>query len=110
LEQANVCHAHEFIICTEDGVAQRLIQDFPQKSFYTPSRQQALCPNMKMTRLENVAKALRGEVEEIQIPADVFEKARLTLDRMLAVPITEAEAGQGSAACRCKTTPILVSV
>jgi quinolinate synthase len=110
LEQASVCHAHEFIICTEDGVAQRLIQDFPQKSFYTPSRQQALCPNMKMTRLENVVKALRGDVEEIQIPADVFEKARLTLDRMLAVPITEPEAGQGSAACRCKTTPPLVSV
>jgi hypothetical protein len=65
---------------------------------------------MKMTRLENVAKALRGEVEEIQIPADVFEKARLTLDRMLAVPITEPEAGQGSAACRCKTPPTLVSV
>jgi quinolinate synthase len=110
LEQAHLCSADAFIVCTEDGVAQRLIQDLPHKSFYTPSRQQALCPNMKMTRLENVAKALRGNVAEIQIPADVFEKARLTLDRMLAVAITEGEAGQSSAACRCKTTPTLVGV
>ena len=103
LEQARLCEANEFIICTEDGVAQRLIQDFPHKSFYTPSRQQALCPNMKMTRLENIRNALIGKVEEITIDSHVFEKARLTIDKMLAVPITESEAGQSSAACRCKS-------
>jgi quinolinate synthase len=108
LEQAMLCNAFEFIICTEDGVAQRLIQDFPHKSFYTPSRQQALCPNMKMTRLENVHRALLGEVEAIEIAPDIFEKARQSIDKMLAVPITESQVGQGSAACRCKSTPVLV--
>ena len=62
LEQAAVCNADTFIICTEDGVAQRLEADYPHKNFYTPSKQQAMCPNMKMTRLENIKRALLGQV------------------------------------------------
>jgi quinolinate synthase len=101
----------EFIICTEEGVAQRLTRDLPHKTFYSPDRQQALCPNMKMTRLENIKKALTAQVEPITIEPEVFEKARRSIERMLAVtagmPLTPASSSPaGSAACRC-SQPLL---
>jgi quinolinate synthase len=99
---ANQCDT--FIICTEDGVTQRLQALLPHKTFITPSRQQAICPNMKMTRLEHIAQALRGDVPEITLPETVAIPARATLDAMLAVPVSTAasQAGGSSAACRCK--------
>jgi quinolinate synthase len=95
--------ASAFIVCTEDGVAQRLAVELPHKRFYTPSRMQALCPNMKMTRLENIRKALLGEVAPIEIEPAVESLARLSIERMLAVPTRAGvQPLAGSAACRCK--------
>lgn len=78
--------ARVYIICTEDGVAQRLSEDCPDKLFFTPTRQAAVCPNMKLTRLENIKKALKGDVPEILIPPDVAQAARACIDRMMEVP------------------------
>lgn len=104
LQQASVCEYTDFIICTEDGVAERLRHEYPNKRFITPLKQQALCPNMKMTRLENVRNALRGDVPEIVLEDAVFSRARASIDRMLAVPVSHPEASAGSAACRCKSS------
>lgn len=103
LEQAAVCYADTFIICTEDGVAQRLTADFPHKNFYTPSRSQAMCPNMKMTRLENIKKALLGQVPAVEIEPASFAKARQALDVMMALPVSASAVSAGSAACRCQS-------
>jgi quinolinate synthase len=103
LQQASVCQAETFIICTEEGVAERLRMEHPHKRFITPSRNQALCPNMKMTRLENLKQALQGDVEEITIPEAVAERARQSIERMLVVPVSDASVSAGSAACRCKS-------
>ncbi|MCX5921686.1 MAG: quinolinate synthase NadA [Candidatus Melainabacteria bacterium] len=103
LEQAAVCYADTFIICTEDGVAQRLTADFPHKNFYTPSRSQAMCPNMKMTRLENIKKALLGQVPAVEIEPASFAKARQALDVMMALPVSTSAVSAGSAACRCQS-------
>lgn len=74
-----------FIICTEDGVRQRLEQDCPDKMFFTPTQACAVCPNMKLTRLENVRNVLRDlpESEEIKIPDEIAVKARKSLDLMM---------------------------
>lgn len=76
-----------FIVCTEDGVRARLSQDCPDKLFLTPTRACAVCPNMKLTRLENIRDTLRDlpVAEEIQIPEAIAERARQTLDTMLAI-------------------------
>lgn len=103
LEQAAVCGADTFIICTEEGVAQRLTAEFPHKNFYTPSRSQAMCPNMKMTRLENIKKALLGQVPAVEIDAESFAKARHSLDVMMAIPMPKTTVSAGSAACRCQS-------
>ncbi|MGE0201207.1 MAG: quinolinate synthase NadA [Candidatus Melainabacteria bacterium] len=87
---AIVKHAKEspagvFIVCTEDGVSRRLAQDCPEKLFFTPTRASAICPNMKMTRLENIRKSLQGENTEITIPTDIADKARGCIDSMMAI-------------------------
>ena len=74
-----------FLICTEDGVSQRLTQDCPDKLFITPTRASAICPNMKLTRLENIKKALLGEVPEITIPDEIATPARQCIDSMMRV-------------------------
>jgi quinolinate synthase len=104
LQQAHACDATDFIICTEDGVTERLRHEHPHKRFITPSKQQALCPNMKMTRLENVRNALRGDVAEVVLDDAVFAQARASIDRMLAVPVSDEGVSAGSAACRCKSS------
>lgn len=85
VKAAKESDAPAFIICTEDGVSRRLSEDCPDKLFFTPTRASAVCPNMKLTRLENVKKALLGEVPEIAIPDEVAEKARRCLDSMMAL-------------------------
>lgn len=74
-----------FIVCTEDGVRARLSQDCPDKQFFTPTRACAVCPNMKLTRLENIRNTLRDLEGEITIPEHLAVKARKTLDMMMAI-------------------------
>jgi quinolinate synthase len=86
---AIVAHAKQsdarvFIVCTEDGVSQRLSQDCPDKLFFTPTRASAICPNMKLTRLENIVRSLQGHETEITIPDDIATRARQCLDSMMA--------------------------
>lgn len=81
-----------FIICTEDGVSQRLSQDCPDKLFITPTRAAAICPNMKLTRLENIRKSLLGDNTPIEIAPEVFEPAKACIDTMLRVPRNEKSA------------------
>ena len=45
-----------------------------------------ICPNMKLTSLEDVLKSLQTMSPQITVPADIRERARTSLDRMLAVP------------------------
>jgi quinolinate synthase len=111
LAEAHANPAQTFIICTEEGVAQRLQADLPHKRFWVPSAQQAQCPNMKMTRLEHLHKALLGDVPEITIEPHIAQAATASLQRMLAVTTVPPVVGQalaGSAACRCQQTALAV--
>jgi quinolinate synthase len=86
VQTAKASNARVFIVCTEDGVSQRLTEDCPDKLFFTPTRASAICPNMKLTRLENIKKALLGNVPEILIPEEIAVKARRCIDSMMAAP------------------------
>jgi quinolinate synthase len=86
VQTAKASNKSVFIICTEDGVSQRLSEDCPDKLFFTPTRASAVCPNMKLTRLENIKKALLGEVQDIQIPEEIAVKARQCIDSMMRSP------------------------
>ena len=76
--------AKEFIVGTEIGLIYRLKQDNPDKEFY-PASERAVCPNMKRTTQEKVLWALEELKEEVRVSEDIRNKARLAIDRMLAI-------------------------
>ena len=71
-----------FIIATEQGVVDRLKRDYPDKEFY-PVRNNIVCPNMKMTSLEDVLYVLENEANEIIVNEDIAQKAVKCIDAML---------------------------
>jgi quinolinate synthase len=85
VKTAKESRAKTFIVCTEDGVSQRLSQDCPEKTFFTPTRASAVCPNMKLTRLENIYKSLLGQNTEITIPEEIAIRARRCIDSMMRI-------------------------
>ncbi len=84
-EYCRASEAKKFIIGTEAGILYRLRKENPDKEFILPSGG-LICPNMKLTALEDVLHCLQTLSPQITVPADVRERARTALDRMLAVP------------------------
>ena len=72
----------EFIICTEDGVAYRLLSDSPEKRFYFPEPRPC-CKDMKLNTLDGIVKALTTGEGEVIISKETRRKALIPLDRML---------------------------
>lgn len=73
-----------FIIATEEGVIDRLKRDFPEKEFI-PVKENIICPNMKMTSLEDILHVLETEENEIFVDEEIAKKAVKCIDRMLEV-------------------------
>ena len=67
--------AKNFIVGTEEGILHRLRSENPQKNFYL-AYEGAVCPNMKLTRLEQLYAALKEEKNVIKVPDAVAKKAR----------------------------------
>ncbi len=75
--------ASTFIIGTEMGMLHRLRKSMPEKSFLQPSKG-LICPNMKMTQLEDLYESLKELQHPIEIPEPVLLMALKALDGMLA--------------------------
>ena len=74
--------ASEFAIGTELGIMHRLNKDFGDRKFY-PVNPEALCAFMKTITLDNVISSLETMSPEVRVPADIAQKARVAIDRML---------------------------
>lgn len=83
MNYAKASAQNEFIIGTETSICEHLSYECPEKSFY-PLSKDLLCPNMKLTALTDVWKALNGGGEQIDLEADVIKKARRCIDRMIS--------------------------
>ena len=77
--------ASKFIVGTEAGILYRLRKENPDKQFILPTSR-LVCPNMKLTSLEDVLAALETMAPRITVPEKIRLPAKRTLDRMLAVP------------------------
>ncbi|MEW6308717.1 MAG: quinolinate synthase NadA [Bacillota bacterium] len=77
--------AREFIIGTETGILHELERAAPGKRFHFPVPDKQLCPNMKATNLKKVLTALTDLAPQVTVPEDIASRARVCLDRMLAV-------------------------
>jgi len=74
----------EMIVGTEIGIIHRLKKENPQKKFI-PVSEQAVCPDMKLIRLEKVLRALEDMKPEVKVPEATRVRAKAAVDRMLAV-------------------------
>ncbi|MCC2684761.1 MAG: quinolinate synthetase [Paenibacillaceae bacterium] len=74
----------EFIVGTEDGTGYQLRMDSPHKTFHMATKY-LVCPNMKVNNLKKVVRALETMQPQIYVSPQVAEKARGSLERMLAV-------------------------
>ena len=76
--------ADTFLIATETGILHRLEQKAPGKRF-VPVNREAVCQYMKLTTLEKLRDSLRLGIYEIDVPVDIAARARLVLERMIAI-------------------------
>jgi quinolinate synthase len=72
----------EFIIATELGILHRLEKENPDKRFILISPE-AVCPHMKLARLQDLLRALEEETEEIVLDREICERAVVPIRRML---------------------------
>ncbi len=78
--------AREFIIGTENSIAEHLQYRFPDKEFYVMSKR-LICPNMKLTTLMDVYKScleVGTETQrEIKMSDELIEKAKVCINEMI---------------------------
>jgi quinolinate synthase len=74
--------SEEFIIGTEIGILHKLKKENPEKKFY-PASELADCPNMKLNNLEKLLWSLEDLVYKVEVPADIAQRAKRSIDRML---------------------------
>ncbi len=77
--------ASEFIVGTEMGILYRLRKENPGKRFHLASRA-LICPNMKLTTLEDVRESLETLSPVVTVPEEIRAKALSALEAMLRVP------------------------
>jgi quinolinate synthase len=84
-DYCRLSRARRFIIGTEAGILWRLRRENPDKEFILASPA-LICPNMKLTSLEDVLAALQTMQPVVKVPEEIRIPAKRTLDRMLAIP------------------------
>ncbi|MFL6322366.1 MAG: quinolinate synthase NadA [Nitrososphaeraceae archaeon] len=84
MNHARTSDAKQFVIATETGIIHRMKKENPNKEFI-PIKEDAICKYMKKINLEKVHNSLADMVYEVKVPANIAEKAKLSIDRMLAV-------------------------
>lgn len=80
--------APEFIVMTESGVRFSLERDSPGKKFYFVANENcncSECPYMRMNTLEKLRDCLDTLEPRIELPRQVMDRARLPIERMLAL-------------------------
>lgn len=73
-----------FIVATDIGLIHRLQKENPDKEFYLAT-DYLVCPTMKLTTLEDVARALENMQPEVVVDDPIRIRARAALDAMLNV-------------------------
>ena len=84
MNHARTSNAKHFVIATETGIIHRMKKENPNKEFI-PLKEDAVCKYMKKISLEKVYNSLVNDIYEVKVPANIAEKAKLSIDRMLAI-------------------------
>ena len=76
--------SNEFVVATETGILYRMKKQNPGKKFI-PASEKAECEYMKMITLEKVYNSILNETNVVTVPKETADKARLAIERMLAI-------------------------
>jgi quinolinate synthase len=77
-------HARQAVVATEVGMLYPLQMAAPEVEFI-PANAEASCQYMKMITLPKLRDALREMQFEVRVPEAVAERARMPIDRMVAI-------------------------
>ncbi|MBX5495978.1 MAG: quinolinate synthase NadA [Bryobacteraceae bacterium] len=80
--------AAEFIVMTESGIKHSLSKLAPHKRFHFVPNEQcncSECPYMKRNTLEKLRDCLANLEPRVELSADLIQRARIPVDRMLAI-------------------------
>jgi len=73
-----------FVVATENGMLYPLRQAAPRANLIEANRM-AFCKYMKMITLPKLRDALREEKFEVSVPAEIAARARIPIERMVAI-------------------------
>lgn len=76
--------ATRIALVTECSMSANVAADNPDVEIVRPCQ---LCPHMQKITLDNIITSLEKMEHEVVIPPDILERARLAIDRMLAVRV-----------------------
>lgn len=76
--------SEKFLVATETGILHQLNKQHADRTFL-PVRDDAECMYMKMITLEKLARSLREGIHEVRVPAATADRARLAIERMVAI-------------------------
>lgn len=79
---ARESEAKTIIVGTETGILHRLRKENPEKTF-VPVSEALVCPNMKKTTLDNLARVLREMSPRVEVDPIIAARARRAIDAML---------------------------
>ena len=88
LKYATESEAQEFIVATESGILHQMQKDCPQKTFIPAPPDDSTCACndcafMKLNTMEKLYNSLRFLAPQIEVDADIAERARRPIERML---------------------------
>jgi quinolinate synthase len=75
----------EFIVATETGMLYPLEQAAAPGADLIAANRMAFCRYMKMITLPKLRDCLRDLTGEVKVPPEVAEKARIPIERMVAI-------------------------
>ena len=84
VRRARESAAPQFIVATETGMLHRLRKENVTAE-YIAANDAAVCGYMKMITPSKLLRCLQSGRPEVTVPADVAERARVALERMIAI-------------------------
>jgi quinolinate synthase len=85
ITHARASSASTLLVATEEGLLHRLRKEVPGKT-YILADEGAVCRYMKQITLPKLHDSLRDRQGIVEVAPDIAERAKLAIDRMLAVP------------------------
>ena len=67
---------------TENGILWEMRRRYPDKVFHAVELE---CDYMKMVTLENIYRTLKDESPEVEVPTEVADAARRSIERMISL-------------------------